>query len=177
MVQTKGTSTTDVMSQNAVSTLIFPDPSSSAKIRIGNNTTLGDYSVVIGFNASSLGGSSDTVIGANTKCNSTYGTVIGRAAEINTNATGSIAIGEQATVTANHAGAIALGAFSQSTRSGELNIGSSDTSLGFNTSNYRLISGVYDGQAAHDAVTVEQVNATIDAINAALSTNIPHIGA
>ena len=39
------------------------------------------------------------------------------------------------------------------------------------------VGGVHDGQLANDAVTVGQVNAVIDAINTALSTNIPHIGA
>lgn len=37
--------------------------------------------------------------------------------------------------------------------------------------------GVHDGQLANDAATVGQINATIDAINTALNTNIPHVGA
>ena len=88
-----------------------------------------------------------------------------------------IAIGTGATCETTNA--IALGTFSQANRDGELNIGGSGNGggWGYNHTSYRLIGGVHDGQDAHDAVTVEQVNATIDAINTALSTNIPHIGA
>lgn len=75
-------------------------------------------------------------------------------------------------------GGVALGTGASVTHTGEVNIGSvTSTAYGYNNSNYRLLTGLYDGQSAHDAVTVEQVNATIDAINTALSTNIPHIGA
>ena len=78
---------------------------------------------------------------------------------------------------ASNKGAIALGAWTSSNTVGVMNIGPSDTTYGYNNSNYRLLSGLYDGQNAHDAVTVGQVNSVIDAINTALSTNIPHIGA
>ena len=42
-----------------------------------------------------------------------------------------------------------------------MNIGSTSTSWGYNNSNYRLISGVYDGQSTHDAATVGQLPATL----------------
>lgn len=87
----------------------------------------------------------------------------------------SIAIGRQAETSSN--GSIALGAFSRTSRVGELYIGTSRTGYGFNNTAYRVIGGVHDGQLANDAVTVNQVNSVIDAINTALSTNIPHIGA
>lgn len=58
-----------------------------------------------------------------------------------------------------------------------LNASAGWATYGYNNTAYRLVSGVYDGQSAHDAVTVGQVNGVIDAINAALSTNISHIGA
>lgn len=74
-------------------------------------------------------------------------------------------------------GSVALGRGAYPTRAGEVNVGSDSSAYGFNSTNYRVIGGVHDGQSAHDAVTVAQVNATIDAINTALSTNIPHIGA
>lgn len=74
------------------------------------------------------------------------------------------------------ASSVALGARARATRAGEINIGNS-SSEGFNNTEYRVLGGVHDGQLAQDAVTVNQVNATIDAINSALSTNIPHIGA
>ena len=33
---------------------------------------------------------------------------------------------------------------------------------GYNNSNYRLLSGIYDGQSAHDAATVGQITPTTD---------------
>lgn len=87
----------------------------------------------------------------------------------------SIAIGRDSQTGAN--GSIAIGAYAKTTRVGEINVGSTSSSYGYNSTNYRVIGGIHDGQDAHDAVTVGQLNATIDAINTALSTNIPHIGA
>ena len=80
-------------------------------------------------------------------------------------------------------GGVAIGAYSRPSAQGEMNIGlprataTQINSNGYNQTAYRLLSGLYDGQSAHDAVTVQQINDTIDAINTALSTSIPHIGA
>ena len=49
VVQTTGTSTTDVMSQNAVTSMVFADPSTNANVNIGG-TNLGSRSVAIGYN-------------------------------------------------------------------------------------------------------------------------------
>ena len=131
VVQSIGTSTTDVMSQNVTTLLVYPE-TNKRKIAMGNNATAsGDNSIAIGRDAYVLGGHSN-----------------------------SIAIGRKATTT----------------RAGELNIGSGDNLYGYNNTAYRVIGGVHDGQDAHDAVTVEQVNGVIDAINTALNTNISHIG-
>lgn len=167
VVQTTGTSTTDVMSQDATSKLIYSDPSTKKHIAIGDNATYAGYSentVAIGSYAAAT--SEAIAIGSNTRVS--YRT--------QAMAAKSIAIGCQASIN-NGQGAIALGAGSSANSMGEMNIGSSNPSWGYNASNYRLISGVYDGQNAHDAVTVGQVNSVIDAINTALSTSIPHIGA
>lgn len=129
--QSTGTSITDVMSQNATTSMVFADPSTKQKVRIGASAIAdGDYSVALGYGAS-----------------------------------------------AYRTGSVALGRGAYPTRVGEVNIGSGSTAFGYNNSNYRLLSGVYDGQSAHDAVTVNQVNSVIDNINSALSTSIPHIGA
>lgn len=163
VVQTTGTSTTDVMSQNAVSSMVFATPSDTTdKIRIGNSNPTGTWGVNIGGSASQSG----TVQRA---------TNIGGGSSAAANA--STAIGNNASVSSTYIGAVALGAYARPDSSGQVHIGSSQTQYGYNSSNYRLLTGLYDGQNAHDAVTVEQVNATIDAINTALSTNIPHIGA
>lgn len=146
VVQTTGTSTTDVMSQNAVTGMVYADPATRQKINVGATDNTGNYTTAIGYQSSIMGGNRG------------------------------VAIGYRASVLAN--GAVAIGTGASAANVGEVNIGSSSsTAYGFNNSNYRLLRGVYDGQNDHDAVTVGQVNAVIDAINAALSTNIPHIGA
>ena len=148
VVQTTGTSTTDVMSQNAVTSMVFADPSTTQKVNIG--------------------GSIDS--------SSAYGTAVGYQSSVVGGANRAVAIGYRAS--ANASGSVAIGTGAAAVNTGEVNIGSlASTSYGYNNSKYRLLTGVYDGQSAHDAVTVGQINATIDAINTALSTNIPHIGA
>ena len=91
-------------------------------------------------------------------------------------AQGSVAIGQATYIDNNLTNSVALGKRAVPTRSGEVNIGNS-IGGGYDSTNYRVLGGVHDGQLAQDAATVAQVNATIDAINTALSTNIPHIGA
>ncbi len=138
-----------------------------------NNTVPTDCSInIMGSNSSIY----STVIGreANAPSIGSYGTAIGYGATVR--AQYSTALGAAAYIDNNKSHSVALGDRSNPTRAGEVNIGQS-LSQGFNGSAYRVIGGVYDGQDAHDAVTVGQINATIDAINTALSTNIPHIGA
>lgn len=113
--------------------------------------------------------------GGTTNNTGNYTTAVGYQSYIS-NANRAVALGYRAEALAN--GAVALGTGASANNVGEVNIGSTtSTAYGFNNSNYRLLRGVYDGQNDHDAVTVGQVNSVIDAINAALSTNIPHIGA
>lgn len=130
----------------------------SVSIGYRNKATDAD-SVVIGWQSSSTGLGNNIVIGNS-------------ASTLNSN---TVAIGRDSQALAN--GSAAIGAFSKTTSAGEVNIGSTNSAYGYSSTNYRLLSGVYDGQGAHDAATVGQINATIDAINTALSTNIPHIGA
>lgn len=151
VVQTIGTSTTDVMSQNAVSDLLFGNSGGqydTARIKIGNSTpTPGNGSVLIGSIASAVG---------------SY----------------AIAIGNQASTSVNR-GAVALGAFSQANAQGEFNIGirtsaGQSANCGYNGSDYRLLSGVYDPQSAHDAATkgyVDNLIASLEARIAALEGN------
>ena len=124
VVQSTGTSTTDVMSQNATTSMVFADPSTKNRIQIGSSAYApNDYNIA-------LLGSADTAT--------------------------SIAIGSNASATGR--GAIALGRSSSASTAGEMNIGTSDTTAGYNSSNYRLLSGVYDGQNAHDAATKGQLD-------------------
>ena len=163
VVQTVGNSQTDVMSQRAVTSMVFKDPATRYQTLIsgGSSDTSGVGSVALGYGAQAYGQQAIAI------------------ASGIADASRAISIGGHANNSqgAKAQGSIALGYGATTTQVGEMNIGSSDTSYGYATSNYRLISGVYDGQNAHDAVTVGQINDTIDAINTALSTNIPHIGA
>lgn len=157
VVQTTGTSTTDVMSQQATSQLIYPSAHEVDKdrIAIGKVAAAQPSAIAIGGFYSSFPtqafGSSSIAIGSNarTDLNSNSSIVLGDA-----NAQASdrgIAIGQQTNVTAR--GAIALGTCANASTVGEMNIGSSQTSYGYNNSNYRLLTGLYDPQSAHDAAT------------------------
>lgn len=158
VVQTTGTSTTDVMSQNATTSMVFKDPSSRRQVQLGDSANAaGPAAVAIG-----------------------YGTVATEE--------GTVAIGDEAQAayrngvaigfkTSAQQNSVAIGRNARTTRNGEMNIGTGVYNNGYNNTPYRVLGGVYDGQDAHDAATVNQVNATIDAINTALSTSIPHIGA
>lgn len=161
VVQTTGTSTTDVMSQNATTAMVYNDPSTMRKIKIGGG-------------ASSNEGTDAIEIGRNTVASSNYGVAIGSGAQATTGQN-NVALGANALTM--HRGSVALGSSAETTVKGQIMVGTNNTYDGYNSTNYRLVSGVHDGQSAQDAVTVNQVNSVIDAINTALSTNIPHIGA
>lgn len=158
--QTTGASTIDVMSQNAVTSMVFRDPLSSRQVQIGAGSQgSGNDGVAIGRNSQAT--QSDAVaIGSSSTASSLYSTVIGTHATSN-----------------NKLYSVALGSYSTASRKGEVNIGTGNNNYGYNDTSYRVLGGVHDGQLAQDAATVSQVNATIDAINTALSTSIPHIGA
>lgn len=182
-VQTAGTSTTDVMSQNATTSMVFADPATQYKIKIGAgaSSSEGTNAVEIGRNSSATGESA-VAIGANASANTSSIAIGG-----NVNApyapkamsADSIAIGNAAKVDSGCNMGVAIGSGAHSTAQGQMDIGIDAVfgNVGYNNSAYRLLTGLYDGQSAHDAVTVEQVNSVIDSINTALSTNIPHIGA
>lgn len=142
-------------------------------------STKGVYSVAIGYNAGSgsYGCRNAVMIGADANIGNS-GIAIGFNAGTSQDSQGNVCIGDGAGTTFYQINnSVAIGRGAKAARSGEVNVGANDTNFGYNSTNYRVIGGVHDGQDAHDAVTVEQVNATIDAINTALSTSIPHIGA
>lgn len=97
VVQTTGTSQTDVMSQNATTGMVFASPgTSSSAIRIGNNPSaaVGLYGVFIGYGAGGAIGVGDCI-------------AIGRTASAKGES--SIALCHQAKVTANRSIAIGFG--------------------------------------------------------------------
>lgn len=121
-------------------------------IRIGTNgLCYGPYSLAIGYNAQSAAGNSGSTVGS---------IAIGRDAV--TRNGGEISIGASSgTTSSNLYGMVNLGAYSSATRSGEVNVGSTSTTYGYNSTNYRVIGGVHDGQTDHDAVTLGQLNVRV----------------
>ena len=144
VVQTTGTSTTDVMSQNATTSMVFADPATQQKIKIGTGTSSseGSNGIEIGRNASALAGSS---------------VALGAYSYISASKSQSVCLG--AITEAKGAYSVALGAGAVTNEQGEVNIGTAQSlNHGYNSSNYRLLTGLYDGQSAHDAATVAQGN-------------------
>lgn len=171
VVQTTGTSTTDVMSQNATTSMVYADPNTKRKIQLGYNaqTNLSN-SIALGSGANTVLG--DTVaIGSGASAYNNDGIAIGRGSEAGSadysSATQSIAIGGQTKARAQ--GAIALGQGAIASNAGEMNIGAGDVQFGYNNSNYRLLSGVYDPQNAHDAATKGYVDGLISALEARIA--------
>lgn len=159
-VQTTGTSTTDVMSQNATTSMVFADPSTRRRILIGTNAISGgDYSVVLGQGASSYSGgvrqSHTVAIGGG------GGGASGTGATTTSYST--VTIGSTSSTSAPFS--VAIGAGSQATAQGQFDIGCTVSSLqgtGYNNSNYRLLTGLYDPQNAHDAATKGYVDPSTD---------------
>lgn len=149
VVQSTGVSTTTVMSQNAVTSMVFADPSTKQKVQIGANASASAlYSIAIGSGTTNRGIES-VVIGSSSY---DYGE------------TGNVVIGKSAGIpSGTHlSGAVALGYQSTPSRSGEVYIGSTNTSFGFNNTKYRVIGGVHAPQSAHDAATKGYVDPTTD---------------
>ena len=169
------------------------------KLTAGTNITISDDNTISASGGSSVnvvqttGGSTTDVMSQVATTSMVFnGTNVQIGAQAVTGASDTVAIGRTAQASGNNyatalgSGSMATGqssvAFSGGNAStkGVMEVGLNKSAgwatYGYNDSAYRLISGVYDGQSAHDAVTVGQVNSVIDAINAALSTNISHIG-
>lgn len=143
VVQTIGKSTTDVMSQKAVSDTVFYNSGNTytrENIRIGHTNMVGYRSTSIGYNQTFGNLAFSVAIGANSSAGNDGVVIVGNSA------------------VANKPGAVAIGYGSSATTKGEMNIGTSNTGYGYNSSNYRLLTGVYDGQQLHDAATVAQGN-------------------
>lgn len=138
VVQTTGTSTDDVMSQNATTNMIHP---SNDKDR-----------VQIGASASAAANSQSIAIGKNTVASNTT----------------SVAIGTSAS--SQYAYSAAIGSYAVTSRVGEINVGTGANNYGYNSSQYRVIGGVYDPQTNHDAATKGYVDSAVTAAANAISS-------
>ena len=154
-----GTSDDLVMSQNATTRIVYQDPFVRTQIRIGTYASTMSYGVAIGYDASA---------------NGSQGIALGGGSNDSTNSSASgdraIAIGG---AQASGANSVALGYGAQATAQGQFDIGASRTGMttyGYNNSQYRLLTGLYDPQSAHDAATKGYVDGLVGDIEAALET-------
>lgn len=162
VVQTTGTSTTDVMSQNATASMVFADPGTDSKIKIGYNTTLdSNNSIAIGSSAQADGSGSfrSSVIGNSARSEKQDAVALGAYSTVNGTGDFGVAIGRSANCSKK--GAVALGAYSNVSYAGEVNIGSTESTNGYNNTNYRLLTGVHDPVSAHDAATKNYVDSIV----------------
>ena len=186
VVQTTGQSTTDVMSQKAVTDTLFynNDPKKIIITKFDTNQNPGQYSTALNgtitngatYSFSTAGGrayANHTInMGQYATSSGQYGISIGMQATAGGDS--SIAIGRSAQAGWN-IGCVAIGANSGDniTTGGMVDVGSSNTYTGYDgTSNYRVITGVHDAQNAHDAVTLGQLSSLVTLINTLLNTNI-----
>lgn len=150
VVQTTGTSTTDVMSQNATTSMVFADPSTRSQVQIGSGSSVGSFrNVAIGQNATASN-TNTLAVGSYAWTNAASATAVGDGTIAG--GVGSTAIGHLATAGANKY-SVALGAQSSTSRDGEVNVGASTSGHGYNNTNYRVLGGVHDPVDAHDAAT------------------------
>lgn len=187
VVQTTGQSTTDVMSQKAVTDELFHNGNRNMvqigfqasstggtdyqSVAIGRSSSAGKNGVAIGAIGATATTEGSISIGANAICATTNGSAaIAIGDNANSGSLYGISIGSGARTGSGASGAIAIGAGSQANLTGEFNIGSANTSYGYNSSNYRLLTGLYDPQNAHDAATKGYVDGLVGNIESALNT-------
>ena len=158
VVQTTGTSTTDVMSQNATTSMVFADPANRNRVQIGRNTSNSGVSALSIGTGASANGDSTIAIGSDSAARGVYSTSLGNASSTNT-ATRALALGNAAN--AIYDNSVAIGTNATTSAIGEFNIGAGTSGRGYNSSNYRLLTGLYDPQSVHDAATKGYVDGMI----------------
>lgn len=182
VVQTTGTSTTDVMSQDATTKMIFNDPSTKYQIKIGagsgvgnsNNVAIGRNATAAYYNSLAVGGYAwtdanyTTAVGYMAYGIKEGGTALGYMSSTGNTSTYGTALGAHSNVDGAYNYSVALGARSRVTRSGEVNVGTGNGSYGFNSTQYRVIGGVHDPVDNHDAATKGYVDSLVGDIETAL---------
>lgn len=186
VVQTTGTSTTDVMSQNATTSLVYADPGTNTKIKIGDHASdsegtnaieIGHYSKATESRAIAIGGGNSAIqsaralsansiaLGGSATVDTSSNNAVAIGASASSGSDGAVALGGEALVPQESKGSVALGFGSQPIfgSAGVVSVGNLSPSnvsygYGYNSSAYRLITGVYDGQGLHDCATVAQGN-------------------
>lgn len=169
VVQAIGTSTTDVMSQNATSTMVYKDTGKRI-IEIGYDPSCASATtshVLIGYRPKVSLASAEYCITIHGTVNGTRGIALGAAS---TAGRKSCAVGDGATSSdfsvalggnakSNYTYSAALGSYSTTSVQGEISIGGTDLGTnGYSGTSYRKITNVYDGENAHDAATYGQLD-------------------
>lgn len=164
-VQTTGSSTTDVMSQNATTSMVFQDPSTRKRVQIGDNSSAGTDATAIGSSATA----------------DTSGVALGNGSRGNV---GSVTVGKNARSFSRYGVAlgndsyigedagqysVALGWGARTSRRGEVNVSTGLDNYGYNNTKYRVIGGVHDPVDAHDAATKGYVDTLIAALEARIA--------
>lgn len=205
VVQAPGSSTTNVMSQNAVTSMVFADPATATKVSIGNANAgtsavsigqsaygAGEYSVALGYQANTYTGSGAVALGQAARARSSKAIAIGYMANSEEDGgASSVAVGSstqagnEAVSIGDGAGSgeantVAIGRNAKAQGRGSVAIGDGSVmpsgyvrgtvsfytnaiGYGYNgSSNYRLLTGLYDPQSAHDAATKGYVDPTTD---------------
>lgn len=163
VVQTTGTSTTDVMSQDSTTSMVFADPAYLNQVKIGSGSSIGS---VVGHAVAikgSVGSSAEhgVAIDGSVGSQGDYSTAI--RGSVGPDAKYSVAIGGSVT----KGDSVAIGRNSYANTIGQFDIGAGGSTgtgtTGYNSSAYRLLTGLYDPQSAHDAATKSYVDsATIN---------------
>lgn len=161
VVQTTGTSTTDVMSQNAVSRLIFPSETDKTRLAIGINASASANSTI------AIGGVSNR----QTLASGSRGVAIGlnaRATEYCSVAIGGDTDSSSYGATANYSHSIAIGSYSITGRTREFSLGGVNYSGNIVT---RYIANVTDPTLPQDAATKNYVDTAVAGAGATVLTN------
>jgi hypothetical protein len=191
VVQTAGTSTTDVMSQNATTNMVFGDPAHQQLVRIGAGATAGNWQtsqdgrIAIGAGSTATGFSNNIAIGNYAKATSVQqpsisignssvtknNTIVIGGTARNKDGERNTMIGFNSTVDGgSRANCVALGYSATCSRSGEVNIGAGTSGYGYNSTNYRVLGGVHDPVDAHDAATKGYVDGLVGNVESILQT-------
>lgn len=168
VVQDVGLSTTDVMSQKAVASMIFDSQANNYQsiIKIGTYASVsrgyGSPQIALGKGATASGayaiaiGTGDSGMPATASGTGSLAIIPSNAVCPGATGYGAISIGTNTGSTADKA--IAFGYGSRATTQGEFSIGDSTRTDLYDGTGYRKITNVYDGENAHDAATYGQMN-------------------
>lgn len=172
VVQTTGTSQSNVMSQNAVSGMIWKNTSTENSIRIGQSGGGGYHSVVITPDGAFVNSNVNDAVAIGPQTTVSSGADNAVAIGNNSHAAGAsaVAVGSRAHAVAH---SVAIGRNAKASVKGQFDISTRyDTNTdGYNNSQYRLLTGLYDPQSDHDAATKGYVDTAVASAGAPVYTN------